>query len=77
MAHYTLKDIDDPLWHHVKIMVAMDETTIKKLIVDFLEKSVVETFGEAWRDKRYFSVGMGTQPMPEGGMSNDNKKARN
>ena len=40
MASYVLKNVDDKLWREVKILVAMRETTIRNLLIEFLEKEV-------------------------------------
>ena len=40
MADYILKNVDDKLWHKVKVLVAMRGTTIRSLIIELLEKEV-------------------------------------
>ena len=40
MGSYILTDIDDKLWHKVKVLVAIRGTTIKKLMFELLEKEV-------------------------------------
>ena len=40
MADYILKNVDDKLWHKIKVLVAMRGTTIRKLILDLLEKEL-------------------------------------
>ncbi len=42
MADYILKNVDDKLWHKLKVLVAMRGTTIRNLIIELLEKEVIK-----------------------------------